>query len=164
MLDVARGLPGAPPLAEMLTRGMPALLKEAAFAAALEGFVTAASALYEAAGEGDERTMREVLALDTVAVRAADGGVALRVIGPLHLLSIGQTLVAHRALDDAKDLPDNARRLVARAMGLAPAAPGTFPDESRRSCRSRAASAACSSTSACRSSCPTPTRRRPLAR
>ncbi|MGK3998917.1 hypothetical protein [Sorangium sp. So ce1024] len=130
LLDVARGLPGAPPLAEMLTRGMPSLLKEAAFAAALEGLVAAAIALYEAAGEGDERTMREILALDTVAVRAPDGGVALRVIGPLHLLSIGQTLVAHRALDDAKDLPDNARRLVARAMELAPAAPGTFPDES----------------------------------
>src|SRR5262249_7923798 len=48
----------------------------------------------------------------------------------LHLLSIGQTLAARRALDAVKDLPDNARRLIARALEVAPAAPGMFPDES----------------------------------
>ncbi len=130
LIDAARALPGAPPPAEMFTRGLASLLKDAAFEAALAVFVAAAIALYDAAGEVDERTMREVLALDTLALRSRGGEVALRVIGPLHLLSIGQTLVARRALDDARQLPDNARRLIARALETAPAAPGTFPDES----------------------------------
>lgn len=130
LLDVARALPGAPPLAEMLTRGMPSLLKEAVVEAALTSFVATTVALYEAAGDSDQRTMREVLALDTIALRPRTGEVALRVIGPLHLLSVGQTLAARRALDDAKDLPDNARRLILRALEVAPAAPGVFPDES----------------------------------
>ncbi|UQA57429.1 hypothetical protein [Polyangium aurulentum] len=129
LLDVARSLPAAPPLAEMLTRGMHSLLKEAAFEAALNDFVQATIALYAAAGESDERTMREVLALDTLALRGRSGDVALRIIGPLHLLSIGQTLTARRALEAVKDLPDNARRLIARALEVAPAAPGMFPDE-----------------------------------
>lgn len=129
LLDVARALPGAPPLAEMLTRGMPSLLKETAFEAMLAGFAEATIALYEAGGESDERTMREVLTLDTIALRARNGDIVLRVIGPLHLLSLGQTLAARRALEDAKDLPDNARRLIARALEVAPAAPGMFPDE-----------------------------------
>ena len=130
LIDLARALPGAPSPAEMFTRGVASLLKEPAFEAALAAFVATAVALYSAAGETDELTMREVLALDTLALRSRDGEVALRVIGPLHLLSIGQVLVARRALDDARQLPDNARRLIARALETAPAAPGMFPDDS----------------------------------
>lgn len=129
LLEMTLAIPDAPPIADALTRGLPSLLKEPAFGSALSRLVDASVALYEAAGDSDERTMREVLTLDTVAVRGADRAVALRVIGPLHLLSIGQSLLARRALDGGQDLPEQARRLIARAMEVAPPAPGLFPDD-----------------------------------
>lgn len=130
LIDTARGLSGAPSAEEMFTRGISSLLKEPSLAAAFDGFVAAAVELYERAGEVDEVSMREVLTLDTVALRSRGSEVALRVLGPLHLLSLGQTLLARRALDDTRQLPDNARRLIARALEAAPPAPGTLPDES----------------------------------
>lgn len=129
LIEGVREVAGAASAAEVFTRGLAALLRLPALDEPLASFVASAVALYEAAGEVDERTMREVLSLDTLAIRASAGEVALRVIGPLHLLTIGQALVARRALDDAKALPENARRLIARALETAPAAPGVFPEE-----------------------------------
>ena len=130
LLDEAcRGREGAA-AQDLVTRGLASLLEDPAFVEMLTRHVEASCALYAAAEGVDTKTMREVLLLDTAAVRGTDGRTAVRVIGPTHLLALGQALVARRALEAARDLPDASRRIVARALLNAPPAPAAMPDES----------------------------------
>lgn len=124
-LAVARG--GAHRPSDLLTRGMGALMLDEQFAEGRRRLATAADALFAAAENFDEATMVEALTLDTCAVLTG-GSVSLRLIGPLHMLSLGQTVAGANAGQIARALPDAARRLVTRAAIVAPACPATFPD------------------------------------
>ncbi|MDB4928248.1 MAG: hypothetical protein JWM10_732 [Myxococcaceae bacterium] len=110
-----------------LVGALPRLLADGGCAAAFETFAHATVALYLAAQDASERAMREVLALDTAAVRDADG-VSVRVIGPLHLLWFGQALERSRLESEAASLSETARRALVRARSAGPTSPAEFPE------------------------------------
>ncbi|HEU4403958.1 MAG TPA: hypothetical protein VFS43_01490 [Polyangiaceae bacterium] len=97
-------------------------------------FLEAATALYRAVVDRESALQRAVLALDTVAIwdRA---GIALRLLGPLHILWLSQAQVRHHLLAEHASASDFARRLLARSLGRAPSAPQTFPEEGRAELR-----------------------------
>jgi hypothetical protein len=105
--------------AALLTFAMARLLERPSAEDALRRHVEATSALYEGAIDVDAETMREVLALDTCAVRDASGVVA-RLFGPTHLLAIGQRQARSQAM---AGLSETVRQRVARALEAAPPAP-----------------------------------------
>lgn len=114
-------------LSAALVGAMPRLLADADCAAAFETFARACVALYWAAQDASERAMREVLALDTVAVRDAEG-ISVRVIGPLHLLWFGQVLERSRLEAEAAALSEPERRALVRARAAGPTSPAAFPE------------------------------------
>lgn len=103
----------------LLSFALPRLLQIPSVSAALTDHLGAAARLYEAALDVDAETMREVICLDTCVVRDASG-VAVRVVGPLHLLAIGQVQSRERA---THGLSEAARQRVMRALIAAPPAP-----------------------------------------
>ena len=127
--EACRGHEGAA-VQDLVTRGLASLLEDPAFAESLTRHIEASRVLYAAAEGVDTETMRQVLLLDTAAVRSSDGRTAVRVVGPTHLLALGQVLVARRSIEAAKDLPEASRKIVARALLNAPPAPAAMPDES----------------------------------
>lgn len=114
-------------LSAALVGAMPRLLADADCAAAFEAFARACVALYGAAQDVSERAMREVLALDTVAVRDAEG-ISVRVIGPLHLLWFGQVLERSRLEAEAAALSEPERRALVRGRAAGPTSPSAFPE------------------------------------
>jgi hypothetical protein len=114
-------------LSAALVGALPRLLADADCAAAFEVFARATVALYRAALDASERAMREVLALDTVAVRDADG-ISVRVVGPLHMLWFGQVLERDRLELEAAALSEAERRALVRARSAGPTSPAEFPE------------------------------------
>ncbi|TKC96487.1 hypothetical protein [Polyangium fumosum] len=106
----------------LLAGALPKLLEDGNVERAARRFVDATIALYNAAVDADQATMREVLALDTCAIRDS-GGVTVRVAGPTHLLTLGLAYMRQRAL---ASLSDSARKRVKRAIEAAPSAPAEF--------------------------------------
>lgn len=114
-------------LPSALVGALPKLLSDKACRTAFEAFAEATRALYRAALDQSEQVMREVLALDTVVV--LDGsGVAVRVVGPLHLLGFGQVLERMRIEEEATKIPESSRRVLLRAGSVGPTAPAEFPE------------------------------------
>lgn len=125
---VSSGTPGADAVRLLAA---PALLcTQPRLHEAAHGLLRAALELYTAAaGTTGDRTQRDILALETVCVRAEEGGI-LRVLGPLHPLWLAQALA--RAEEELSDsLGEAARRLLTRAGRVTPAAPQTWPEPVR---------------------------------
>jgi len=114
-------------LSAALVGALPRLLADADCAAAFDAFARATVTLYRAAQDASERAMREVLALDTVAVRDAEG-ISVRVIGPLHVLWFGQVLERSRLESEAAVLSEAERRALVRGRSAGPTSPAEFPE------------------------------------
>lgn len=117
----------AGPLSVRLLVAVDRLLEHKQLREAVQDYLDAALALYEAArASGDEGAPRELLALETVAIRDASG-IALRLLGPLHPLWLAQAVVrAEGARADAAG--GTAQRLLARAARAVPLAPQLWPE------------------------------------
>jgi len=117
----------AGPLSVRLLVAVDRLLEHKQLREAVQDYLDAALALYEAARTaGDEHALRELLALETVSIRDASG-VALRLLGPLHPLWLAQAVVrAEGARADAAGV--TAQRLLARAARAVPLAPQLWPE------------------------------------
>jgi hypothetical protein len=118
----------AGPLSVRLLVAVERLLEHKQLREAVQDYLDAAQALYEVARTaGDERALREVLALETVAIRDASG-LALRLLGPLHPLWLAQAVV--RTEGARADAPgETARRLLGRAARAEPVAPQLWPED-----------------------------------
>ncbi|MBL8684853.1 MAG: hypothetical protein JNK05_37095 [Myxococcales bacterium] len=130
MLSVSRDSATNAALQDALVRGAASLVKDEAWNEAADALADAAIALYTSASADREAVAREALALDTIEVCDAQGRANVRVIGPTHLLSLGQIAVLRRTLSQVSELSDAARALVLRSVQLAPPAPSGFPESS----------------------------------
>lgn len=114
----------------LLIGALPKLAAMEKAGVALRRLLDAEIDLFRAAFDQDVATQLDVLQLDTVDV-SERGTVALRLLGPLHLLHLSQALARVEALSRAEGMAEAARRLLARAAAAAPAAPQVFPESGR---------------------------------
>jgi hypothetical protein len=123
---VSPGGDAGPPSVRLLV-AVDRLLEHPRSREVVQAYLGAVLELYEAARAlGDERVLRELLALETVAIRDASG-LALRLLGPLHPLWLAQA-VARAEEARAKAPGETARRLLARAARAVPMAPRLWPE------------------------------------
>jgi hypothetical protein len=106
----------------LLVGAMPRLLSVAAIAAALRLLLEALTELFRLALEDTSTAQFEAMHLETVEI-CDPSGVALRIFGPLHVLSLSQAVAKSEALATGERLGGTAKRLVNRAAGATPAAP-----------------------------------------
>ncbi|KYF48530.1 hypothetical protein BE04_37720 [Sorangium cellulosum] len=114
----------------LLVGALPKVAATETAGAALRRLLDAAVELFRAALDQDHATQVDVLRLDTAEV-SERGDVALRLLGPLHVLWLSQALARAELLAGAEGMAETARRLLARAAAAAPAAPQTFPEPGR---------------------------------
>ena len=123
-IQTVRGQQDVP---RVLARGMRKLVAHDVVRPLVESLATATERLFRRAAECSDDVMREVLSLDTISLRDASGRVVLRVLGPLHLLALGQSLTQARLGDQIAKLPPALRRLSDSALRFGPTAPASLP-------------------------------------